>query len=337
MVSAGAFGEEVMAVAITEPHRALVIESRARVDVHAPPIAFAFDTPWESIRTSSLQSRELGPEGPASFIYPTVRTPLAAEITDYARQSFTPGRPIIEAASELMGRIHADFSYDPDATDVRTPAREAFEARRGVCQDFAHIMISGLRGLGLPAAYVSGYLNTGAGADYQGADATHAGGQLWCGKAAGWVGFDPTNLGHHPQRPHRPRHRPRLRRRRPHRRRPPRPRPRPAPGRRSAGGRGGMSLLVPPPLIRRPSDRGRLARPRTKVRPGRPRSGNYLRPQGSPLGPRASRPPAPALSCGRDGRGSGNYRHSSAAPRTAGVSPARAGAALRPGRPRSGN
>jgi transglutaminase-like putative cysteine protease len=193
IVSPGAFGEEVLAVAITEPHRALVIESRARVDVHAPPIAFAFDTPWESVRTASLQSRELGPEGPASFIYPTVRTPLAAEITDYARESFTPGRPIIEAASELMGRINTDFRYDPDATDVRTPAREAFEARRGVCQDFAHIMISGLRGLGLPAAYVSGYLYTGGGADLQGADATHAWVQLWCGKAAGWVGFDPTN------------------------------------------------------------------------------------------------------------------------------------------------
>jgi transglutaminase-like putative cysteine protease len=187
----GAFGEEVRAVAVTQPHRKLIIESYARVDVHTPPIAFAFDTPWESVRAASLKSAELGADGPASFIYPTERAPIAEEITAYARESFAPGRPVIEAAGELMARIHADFRYDPGATDVSTPAPDAFAARHGVCQDFAHIMIAGLRGLGLPAAYVSGYLNTGGG--YQGADATHAWVSLWCGGAAGWVGFDPTN------------------------------------------------------------------------------------------------------------------------------------------------
>jgi len=193
-VGPGAFGEEVRTVVITEPHARLVIEASARVDVHAPPIAFAFDTPWESVRALSLASRLLGPDGPASFLYPTERTPIAPQITDYARASFAPGRPVIEAASELTSRIHADFRYDPDATDVRTPAAAAFAARHGVCQDFAHVMISGLKGLGLPAAYVSGYLHTGRGGNrLQGADATHAWVHLWCGEAAGWVGFDPTN------------------------------------------------------------------------------------------------------------------------------------------------
>jgi len=193
-VNTGAFGEEVRTVVINAPHARLEIEARSRVDVHAPPIAFAFDTPWESVRARSLESRSLGPEGPASFLYPTVRTPIAPPITEYARSSFAAGRPVIEAASELMKRIHADFKYDPEATDVSTPAAAAFEARHGVCQDFAHIMISGLRGLGLPAAYVSGYLYTGhGGPDLQGADATHAWVHLWCGEAAGWVGFDPTN------------------------------------------------------------------------------------------------------------------------------------------------
>ena len=92
--------------------------------------------------------------------------------------------------------IKAEFTYDPDATLVSTPAIDAFEARRGVCQDFAHIMISGLRGLGLPAAYVSGYLRTippPGKPRLEGADATHAWVDLWCGNALGWVGFDPTN------------------------------------------------------------------------------------------------------------------------------------------------
>jgi transglutaminase-like putative cysteine protease len=134
----------------------------------------SFETPW------------LGPEGPASFLYPTRRTPLTAAITDYARTSFQPGRPIIEAAAELMTRMHADFVYDPEATDVSTPAAEAFAARHGVCQDFAHIMICGLRG----------YLRTRPPPGrprLEGADATHAWVSLWCGEASGWVGFDPTN------------------------------------------------------------------------------------------------------------------------------------------------
>jgi transglutaminase-like putative cysteine protease len=196
VTSVGAFGEQVRSMLVTQPHHRLIIEARSRVDVHAPPIAFAFDTPWESVRSRSLASRALGPDGPAAFHYPTPRTPILAPITEYARQSFTPGRPIIEAASELMRRMHGDFRYDPAATDVSTPAAVAFEARHGVCQDFAHIMISGLRGLGLPAAYVSGYLrtrHTNSDPDLQGADATHAWVLLWCGEAAGWVGFDPTN------------------------------------------------------------------------------------------------------------------------------------------------
>jgi len=195
-VATGAFGEAVRQVVVTEPHHRLVIDAHSRVEVNAPPIAFAFDTAWESVRARALESTVLGIEGPAAFIYPTGRTPIVPAISDYARQSFTAKRPVIEAASELMSRIHADFRYDPGATDVSTPAAVAFEARHGVCQDFAHIMICGLKGLGLPAAYVSGYLRTrqsNADPDLQGSDATHAWVLAWCGRGAGWVGFDPTN------------------------------------------------------------------------------------------------------------------------------------------------
>jgi transglutaminase-like putative cysteine protease len=121
---------------------------------------------------------------------------LDPEIREYARQSFASGRPLLEGAIDLMYRIKADMVYDTDATTVTTTPPMSFALRRGVCQDFAHIMISGLRGIGLPAAYVSGYLRTvprqGA-TQLQGSDAMHAWVLVWCGSATGWIGLDPTN------------------------------------------------------------------------------------------------------------------------------------------------
>jgi transglutaminase-like putative cysteine protease len=110
--------------------------------------------------------------------------PLDAAITRYAGLSFPVGRPVLEGAIELMKRIKGDFAYVPGATDADTSPSEAFVARKGVCQDFAHVMIAGLRGLALPARYVSGYLRTeppAGQARLEGADET------------GWVGLDPTN------------------------------------------------------------------------------------------------------------------------------------------------
>lgn len=193
----GPFGEETLTVTIDTPHRKLVIEARSRIDVHAPPPTDPADSPpWETVRAAGLKSAALGPDSPAAFLYPTKRTPLRPAITDYARESFPPGRPIIEAAAELMTRVHADFTYDSKATDVSASAVEPFAVRRGVCQDFAHVMISGLRGLGLPTGYVSGYLRTISPPGrprLEGADATHAWAAAWCGEEIGWIGFDPTN------------------------------------------------------------------------------------------------------------------------------------------------
>ncbi len=135
---------------------------------------------------------------------------LDPEIRDYTRASFPPGRPILEAASELSGRLKADIVYEIGATTVTTTPPMSFALRRGVCQDFAHIMISGLRSIGLPAAYVSGYLRSAPQTDaarLQGSEAMHAWVLLWCGdplptllrepgrvgRGAGWVGLDPTN------------------------------------------------------------------------------------------------------------------------------------------------
>jgi transglutaminase-like putative cysteine protease len=97
---------------------------------------------------------------------------------------------VLAAAVELMRRIKADFVYEVGATTASTTPPMSFALRRGVCQDFAHIMISGMRGLGLPVAYVSGYLRTG---ELAGADAMHAWVLVWCGEGVGWHGLDPTN------------------------------------------------------------------------------------------------------------------------------------------------
>jgi len=193
----GPFDEETISVTVEQPHDELIIESHCRVEVLPPPVDKSNAGPgWETVRADSLQTGDLGAESPASFIYPTARTPIVAEITEFARESFPPGGSIVAGADQLMRRIHDEFAYDPTATDVTTPIAEAFAAKRGVCQDFAHIMIAAVRGLGLPAAYVSGYLRTIPPAGQprlEGADATHAWVRVWCGPGLGWIGFDPTN------------------------------------------------------------------------------------------------------------------------------------------------
>ncbi len=192
----GPFDEATLTVLIDTPHDELVIEARSRVEVHPPRQTLPFSMAWEAVRARGFAGASIASDAPATFLYPTRRTPITTTLTEYARISFPPGREIVEAATDLMTRINRDFIYDGDATSVSTPAAEAFEKRRGVCQDFAHIMICGLKGLGLPAAYVSGYLRTRPPPGrlrLEGADATHAWVSLWCGDDIGWLGFDPTN------------------------------------------------------------------------------------------------------------------------------------------------
>jgi transglutaminase-like putative cysteine protease len=154
---------------------------------------------WEAVRDEVFASTDIGATAPAHFLFASRQVTLDPEIRDYARVSFPPGRPILAGALELMRRIKEDFIYEIGATTVSTLPPMSFALRRGVCQDFAHIMISGLRGLGLPGAYVSGYLRTApisgapAAPSLQGADAMHAWVGVWCGAQAGWHGLDPTN------------------------------------------------------------------------------------------------------------------------------------------------
>jgi transglutaminase-like putative cysteine protease len=193
----GQFGESVVSAMFATPHRELVIDVRSRVDVNRPVAGpLLFEAPWEEARRQAMAIDSLDFRSPAHFLYPSPMAPIVEAITDYARASFTPGRPVVEAAFDLARAIRRDFAYDPDSTEISTPAAEAFAARRGVCQDFAHIMIAGLRGLGLAAAYVSGFIRTYPAEGkprLEGADATHAWVDLWCGHEHGWIGFDPTN------------------------------------------------------------------------------------------------------------------------------------------------
>jgi transglutaminase-like putative cysteine protease len=191
------FGNRVMTVTIERQHRALTVAVRSRVEVlraDAPLLALAH--PWESVRDAALRQTSLSPHDPSHHLYASRLVPMQPEATAYAAESFSPGRPLVDGARDLMARIRRDFVYDPKATVISTPIAEVLKARRGVCQDFAHVMIAGLRGLGLPAAYVSGYLRTippPGQKRLEGADATHAWVSVWCGPAEGWIGLDPTN------------------------------------------------------------------------------------------------------------------------------------------------
>ena len=191
------FGNRIFRMRITEPHKTLQILSTSRVQVERPaPPAAALTPAWEDVRRDAVASHALDGCGPAVMLFPSRLAPVHAPITAYAEQSFTPGRSVLEAAFDLTKRIRADFIYKPQATSVSTPIAEAFAARTGVCQDFAQIMIAGLRGIGLPAAYVSGYIRTippEGKPRLAGADASHAWVSVWCGPAFGWIDCDPTN------------------------------------------------------------------------------------------------------------------------------------------------
>ena len=190
------FGNEMSILTIEGEHSELVIHARSTVGVEAAPLP---DTgrsdAWERVGVSALT-----PDGECDiavlqFASHSHHTHPLREAIDYALPCFGAGRPVLEAAFELTRRIHADFTFDATATDIATPVSQVFRARRGVCQDFAHLALTCLRGLSLPARYVSGYLLTlpppGI-AKLKGADASHAWISVWAGKF-GWVDFDPTN------------------------------------------------------------------------------------------------------------------------------------------------
>lgn len=189
------FGTRVATVEFAAAHSecSVTASSRVRVERAVPP---ATTPSWEAVRASAVAARGLGALSPAAFLYSGRLVRPYGPATAYAAASFPPGRAILEGARDLTVRIHRDFAYDPRSTGVSTAVSEAFESRGGVCQDFAHVMIAGLRGIGLPAAYVSGYIRTTPPPGRPrlvGADASHAWVSVWCGEDDGWIDVDPTN------------------------------------------------------------------------------------------------------------------------------------------------
>ncbi len=187
----------VVRLVVSDASKSLTIESKCRISVDRPiPFPSADDPTLAEVAALARDSRDAGPGSPAAYLFPSPLIPLDAEIAAWCAKDLDPGRGVLEAGIALAQRIQDEFDFDPTATLVDTPPREAFDQRGGVCQDFAQIMISGLRAAGLPAAYASGYLRTlppPGQPRLVGADATHAWVLLWGGPDLGWVGVDPTN------------------------------------------------------------------------------------------------------------------------------------------------
>jgi transglutaminase-like putative cysteine protease len=190
------FGNHVHQFSLIEGLAKLAVKATTRVELRAPRLPPPATTlPWDTLRdelAADFSGRGLDAR---QFVQESTHVPLLPQLGDYARESFAPGRPIAEAGLELMKRIRKDFRTDPTATTIYTPLEEVFAKRRGVCQDFAHVMIGALRALGLPARYVSGYIRTyppEGKPRLVGADASHAWLALYCGPA-GWLDLDPTN------------------------------------------------------------------------------------------------------------------------------------------------
>ncbi|MBU1441716.1 MAG: transglutaminase family protein [Gammaproteobacteria bacterium] len=195
------FGNPRAFFALDSTHDELVVTARSVVRTTEPLLspAASKDMPWEEVRDRFRYAKD-APFDPASeFTFASRYVPRHDEFAVYARQTFVAGRPIFDALMDLTLRIHEDFEYDAKSTQVSTPAVEALAQRRGVCQDFAHIMIACLRMTGLPARYVSGYLLTQPPPGRPrlvGADASHAWVSAYLPGADGpgaWTEFDPTN------------------------------------------------------------------------------------------------------------------------------------------------
>lgn len=183
------------------PHTSLAVIARSLVRTF-PPAQANSDIGWEDVRERFRFHTGSAWDGAAEFVFPSHHIPHDEAFAAYARPSFTDKRALMAASVDLMNRIHTEFTYESRSTEINTPALVAMEQRKGVCQDFAHIMIACLRALGLPARYVSGYLLTQPPPGKPrlvGSDASHAWVSVYlpdlpgATDGLGWYDLDPTN------------------------------------------------------------------------------------------------------------------------------------------------
>jgi transglutaminase-like putative cysteine protease len=189
------FGNTVTQFSFNQGYDALTVTALNEVEVIPPARNYVDEMPWETAVERIRRHPTFDDLTAYEFAFESPRCRIRHEFVDYCTPSFTPGRPLVQAISDLMARIHQDFRYDPLATTVTTPVETVFKQKRGVCQDFSHLMISMLRGQGLAAAYVSGYLRTIPAPGKPrliGADASHAWVSVY-GGPHGWIDLDPTN------------------------------------------------------------------------------------------------------------------------------------------------
>lgn len=190
------FGNLASSFTLEEEHRELTISAVSEVLVLGMLNPSPAATPeWDAVRAMLSNGAERTNVDKVPFLLDSPFVPRHETLRRYAADSFSPGRPLLEAALDLTGRIHHEFKYDTTATGVNTPVMETYQKRRGVCQDFAHLEIACLRSLGLAARYVSGYLLTDPPPGRPrlvGADASHAWLSVFC-PTLGWIDLDPTN------------------------------------------------------------------------------------------------------------------------------------------------
>jgi transglutaminase-like putative cysteine protease len=190
------FGNPASTIAIESSHSELMIHATSVVKIIAPAdIDLSASMPWDKFAHDLAPPKKIAELDAAQFLVPSQHTAISSELIAFAEPSFAPGRPVFECARDLTHRIHSEFAYDGAATDIATTTDDLLKIRRGVCQDFAHLLIASLRAFGLPARYVSGYLLTHPPAGMEkfiGADASHAWVSVWS-PGVGWVDFDPTN------------------------------------------------------------------------------------------------------------------------------------------------
>jgi len=195
------FGNALTTFTLTEPYRSLRVTATARISVQPPELPDPMATPpWETVASRLIVAQGADMADACQFMFDSPLIPESDGLRSYGLVSFPPGRPILDGVVDLCRRIHTEFTYDPAATSIATPLTQVLHDRRGVCQDFAHVMIGALRALGLAARYVSGYVLTrmpGNGARLEGGDASHAWVSVFVPVAGapngGWIDIDPTN------------------------------------------------------------------------------------------------------------------------------------------------
>jgi transglutaminase-like putative cysteine protease len=190
------FGNRMVETAHRNIQSEIEFAVTARVQLLASRPGLDLSPPLARLPEVLQRQRGIGPHSPHHFLAPSVRIAPDAAIAAFARDAVRADMTVSGAVAAINAALHRDMRFEAGATDVNTPAGEAFASRRGVCQDFSHIMITALRALGVPAGYVSGLLRTlppEGQRRLEGADAMHAWVMAWCGEEAGWLEFDPTN------------------------------------------------------------------------------------------------------------------------------------------------